>query len=143
LSSIREWADLKRELGLAADQKTFRVVWDSISDDPNVIAIQSRTVLQILISLARGVAVDEDDVEEGRTIDIASTPEEWGGLPLRVHSGRWPSRDAYVSVRYRGRSFWIEDTDVESKRTFAYLWMVFTVLDPEDTSGPGLVITTN
>jgi hypothetical protein len=39
------------------------------------------------------------------------------------------SNDAYVEVEYDNRWFWIADTDVQSKFTFACLMLLFSISD--------------
>jgi len=40
--------------------------------------------------------------------------------------------DAYVAVEYHGRWFWIPDTDIQSKYSFAFVMLLFSI------SGTGL-----
>jgi hypothetical protein len=35
--------------------------------------------------------------------------------------------DAYISLKYRGRWFYLDDTDIESKRTYALFEQIFAV----------------
>lgn len=46
---------------------------------------------------------------------------------VKIHSGSNPPAGAFVAVRYRGTSYWIDDDDYASKRTFTLL-MIFTSL---------------
>ena len=34
-----------------------------------------------------------------------------------------------VAARFRGTNFWLDDTDLESKRTFAFLQFVFSIVE--------------
>jgi hypothetical protein len=40
-----------------------------------------------------------------------------------------PPQDAYVAVQYDRRWFWIADTDIQSKNTFAIIMLLFSIAD--------------
>lgn len=46
---------------------------------------------------------------------------------VHIHSGPEAPAKAYASVRYNGTSYWIDDNDYASKRTFPLL-MIFISL---------------
>jgi hypothetical protein len=51
------------------------------------------------------------------------------GPPLRVVVTDTPPQDAYVAVQYDRRWFWIADTDIQSKNTFAIIMLLFSIAD--------------
>ena len=64
------------------------------------------------------------------TSDAAGQPFDWTlvtGNLLRVRSQRGRPADAAVTVRHRGRWFYIDDTDLDSKSTFALLGQLFAL----------------
>ena len=46
---------------------------------------------------------------------------------LQIVSGDKPPPEAYVAVPYKGRWFWIADTDIRSKYTFAFVMLLFSI----------------
>jgi hypothetical protein len=48
---------------------------------------------------------------------------------IRIHSAKNKPADAFVQVHYRDTWFWIDDTDLPSKRSFAQLMQAFTMAD--------------
>ncbi len=42
-------------------------------------------------------------------------------------------RDAFVSVEYRGRWFWVDDRDIASKRVISFIMLIFTLTDTGKT----------
>jgi hypothetical protein len=63
---------------------------------------------------------------------------------IRIHSGMSHPEDALVSIRYRNNWFWIDDTDLASKRMFSFLMMLFSLTETGDKSGaPIVTVPTN
>jgi len=48
---------------------------------------------------------------------------------VRVLSSKKKPVDAYVAVPYRDYWFWIDDLDLQSKRSFAFMMLLFTLSD--------------
>jgi hypothetical protein len=144
--ALRDLEEVKGILGLDPDAESYRVVWDVESSDPKKLAVQTRSIIQIMVALAAYVETPPGDVESGRAAPLDPIPEEnESGLRalLHVRSGANEPKDAYIAVPYRGGWFWIEDTDAFSKRTFAYLQMLLSVTESDEKGGAQLVITTN
>jgi hypothetical protein len=119
-------------LGLDADAREFRVVYGSFAADDKEIAILSRSMLQVMIDFASYIDVPESDVAEGRVYasqrESEETESEFPPL-IRVENGAASPDDAYVSVRYRDRWFWIDDRDYPSKRLFYFLMLLFSLTE--------------
>ena len=62
------------------------------------------------------------------------------GRLIRIHAAAGAPADAFVSVRYRNLWYWVDDRDLQSKRTFAFMMMLFTLSDP-GSNEPSPVIT--
>jgi hypothetical protein len=102
----------------------------------------TRSMLQIMLELGFFADVPASDVAEGRAAPNESTaaPEDAGPVPLRIASGDAPPKEAFVSVPYHGHWFWIPDTDIRSKSTFAAVMLLFSISDVGAKAG-GPVIT--
>ena len=48
---------------------------------------------------------------------------------IGILSGETAPSDAYVAVPYRGRWFWVVDTDIRSKTAFAFVMLLFSISD--------------
>jgi hypothetical protein len=46
-----------------------------------------------------------------------------------VHSSIEKPSDAFVTIRYRGYWFWIDDRDLPSKGVFSFLMLLFTLTE--------------
>jgi hypothetical protein len=94
------------------------------------LAVLSRSVSDILIDLAMGIDVPGRHVAAGRTVPTvrSSDAQDPRDRPLvRIHSGPNAPARAYAAVSYGDSTYWIDDDDFSSKRTFTLL-MVFMAL---------------
>ena len=134
---------VRRILGLAPDAREFKVVYGSVARNDKEIAILSRSMLEIIIELGSYVEVPEKHVSEGRTyeslLDQMDVSAEFGPL-IAISSDKSKPADDFIAVRYHDYWFWIEDTDLRSKRTFAFLWLLFSFTETGGTPVPLVTI---
>ena len=131
-------------LGLSPDAKEIRVVYGAFAADDREIAMLTRSMLQIMIELASYIDVPAKDIEQGRV--ASSSDKNTSDMPplIRIHSGTSHPEDALVSIRYRNNWFWIDDTDLASKRMFSFLMMLFSLTETGEKSGaPIVTVPTN
>ncbi|MFN6961203.1 MAG: hypothetical protein ACK4N6_03085 [Rhodocyclaceae bacterium] len=112
-------ARLKALLKLDPQRETFFLGFSAMRNGPDEIVLLTRTMQGIIGDLAAGVEVPEEDVATGRATKRKADAE----ILLRIKSGSEQPRDAYAATFYRNRWFWIDDTDLESKRMFRFLAM--------------------
>ena len=120
---LREVRDL---LGIEPGQGEFTVVYGQAPTQPGEFAMLTRSMLQILIDLGLYVDVPETDLREGR-VAPGMTLATAGTGQLRIMHSRERPADALALVPYRGGWFFVDDRDLESKRTFA-LTLLFSTL---------------
>jgi hypothetical protein len=72
---------------------------------------------------------------------VQRSEEQLGRFPalLSVRNGDKAPEDAYVAVRFRGRSFWIDDRDSASKRNLMFLMMAFSLTEGTPTQAAPVV----
>ncbi|MBI5520612.1 MAG: hypothetical protein HY916_11220 [Desulfovibrio sp.] len=123
-------AELKALLGLDPARNSFRVVDGHSNDEPGEIAVNCYSILQILTSLAIRVDVPEEDIKAGRaTPGLQAEPGRLNPLGARIRSGGEAPERAFASVRFRDRWFWVDDSDMSTKRLFSFILMAFTLTD--------------
>jgi hypothetical protein len=123
---------IKQALGLRADAKEARLVFGSLRQREDEIALLTRSIMEIMVELASGVDVPAQHLAEGRVRPGAAPELRTGrgaGPTIQVHSGDAPPRDAYVAVRYRNNWFWVDDRDLASKRMFTFLRMFSSIAE--------------
>jgi hypothetical protein len=97
---------------------------------------------------ASWIDVPDADISEGRVDAGRLGGSDAGALlaPLiRVHSGASKPDDAFVAVSYRDHWFWIDDRDIDSKKAFYFLMLMFSFSEQGDTgqAAPVFTIPTN
>jgi len=136
-------AEVRQLLGLSPGSTRFRVTYGSDAEDDANVAMLTRSVFEILMELARQIDVMPQDVEERRTIPTMTGADSPARL-IRVQTASDRPDDAFVTVRYRDRWFWIDDRDMFSKRTFAFLVVLFNLTDTGSSSAlPLLTVGAN
>ena len=84
----RELSEVRRMLGLAPDRRDFRVVFGAAAENPNEIAILSRSVIRILQELSAGVEVPPEHLCSGIAPPLGDT------VVARVTAARSSQRHA-------------------------------------------------
>jgi hypothetical protein len=143
--TLAELRQVEDELQLDPGVAQWRIVWETGGVDPSTLALQTRTVGQVLVDLASYVEVPDEHVRRG--VVEASSVISGGDRPaetlLRIHSGPTRPLESYVAVEYLDTWFWIDIDDMQSKRTFTYVLLLLTITEAGSTSTPQLTISTN
>lgn len=97
------------------------------------IGIMTRSLLSTMYYLSLGVQVPNRDIDAGT---VALTHNEDGSIfnwdevigdLFQVQWSRHYPQNAFLAVSYRGNWFYIDDSDVNSKRTFTLLQQVYNL----------------
>lgn len=134
-------AELKTLLHIPPTLARVRVVFGIEAIEPELIALRTRSLMQMLTVLGTGVQIPEEHLADGRALAVGGVPApQW----LTVHSGCKRPDAAFVSVPYEGTWFWIARDDLASKATLSVVTMLFSYLDNSGRqSAPVLTIPTN
>lgn len=130
---IRETGrELRNLLRLNQETQEFKLVYGSVAANDQEIAVRTRSLLQILNTMATQVEVPDQDIAEGRAtpgLSQAKGDFPWQTRLVRIRSSAEPPTDAFVAVPYRDSWFWIDDRDLRTKRVFSFLMLLFTLAD--------------
>ncbi len=135
-------AEIRGILGLKRGARELRILYGSYSGKSDEIALMTRSMLQVMLELAATVQVPEADVGESRAAPglVATQPSGAAGPPpVAILCGDSAPKDAYVAVEYRGRWFWIPDTDIQSKYSFGFVMLLFSISGTGAESGAPVV----
>ena len=123
--------EMRRALGLDPQANEFRVVYGAIPRDDKEIAILTRSILEVLVDISTDIEVPSTDVQEKRVSPTFAETVAGEQMPplIRIRNSADKPEDAYASVTYRNSYFWIDDRDLKSKKIFAFLMFVFTLVE--------------
>jgi hypothetical protein len=124
-------AELRRLLRLSPDATEFKVVSAPLPSSNTEVAVMTRSIIGILQNMAAEVEVPPADLAQHRAVPGFEAGRTMPGIVpmIRIHSAKNKPADAFVQVHYRDTWFWIDDTDLPSKRSFAQLMQAFTMAD--------------
>ncbi len=133
-------AELKQLLGIPAGTDRLKVVFGTYDPEPGVIAIRTRSLMQILSTLGIGVRIPPEHLADGGVIPVDASQAPRG---FAVHSGKKKPDHPFVAVPYDGQWFWIDRRDLASKTTLAAVTVLFNFLEGGEKVSPVLTIPTN
>jgi len=133
--------ELSELLGLDPEAREARVNYGLIPGSDDEIAMQTRSMLQIMILLATKIDVPPEHIAEGRTIPALSAGGQAPGYSklMNVHYSKERPADAFTAVKYRDYWYWVDDRDFRTKRTFAFLMILFSLTETGGKEGLPLV----
>ncbi len=129
--TLSEMRELRQLLKLDPDTAEFTLVFGGTAAHDKELAVLTRSLLQIMMTMAAQAEVPAEDIQEGRATpglqrgDEAATPRSL----VRIRCSKGKPSDASVAVQYRNQWYWIDDRDLRSKRAFAFMLMLFTLAD--------------
>ncbi len=136
----QEVARVRDLLGIERSPE-FNLVYGATARNDTEIALLTRSMLEILLDFSNCVEVPPEHIAQGRAFPGYVRSSAGGPRRLAtIHSGASAPDDAYAAVRYRNTWYWVDDTDMNSKRAFAFM-MVFFSLAETGTSAPAPVLT--
>ena len=139
IAEVEEFLRLLELQGNPAQESTIRIqVALGVRDGNfNGLAVQTRSVAEIMVNVAASIEVPGEHVNEG-LVEVRSVPPEDSGTLgpiLRIHSSRSTPRQANVAMQHRGWWYYVDDTDLASKRAFLLIQMLFQTRLSEATRG--------
>lgn len=127
-------------LGLPGDTNEFEITYGLVPREPRGVAVISRSMMEIMLQLGFGIDVPAAHAASGLVLPSQAEPGDAQTKPLvRIHSGKQAPTDPYASVSYKGYWYWIDDSDVASKRTFTFLMILFSLAETGQSAAAPIV----
>ena len=139
-AAAAELADL---LGIRQNAAEYTISFGEVARNDTELAMLTRSTLAIMLELSGQVRAPAVHVEEGRTVPSLADRNHAADAEKRrlvdIRSSIDKPEDAFVAVKYRDYWFWIDDRDFKSKRSFAYLMLLFSLTESGGKEGLPLV----
>jgi hypothetical protein len=131
---VAEAAHFREALHLEPERNDYRLVYGSLPSAPDEIAIQTRSMLQVMLEVAALMDVPPEDITDGRATPGATAVQQVAGAlkELRIRTSKGEPDDPFVSARYHDNWYYIDDTDLRSKGVFSFLMLMFTLADTSE-----------
>ena len=127
---LEKTAEIRRLLKLPEDQQKYTLTYSPVRGADNELAVNSRSMLQIMGAFASYLDVPETHLREHRAMPaFENVAEQDRRDAVRIHSGAEKPADASSAVQHRGHWFWIDDGDLQSKRALIAVVYLFTLAD--------------
>ena len=127
LEDVRRLAEL---LGLEPGATEIEIVYGLAPRGGQQVAMITRSMLEIILDMGTGIDLPAGHGTSGRVLPGLWRPGDAKAAPLvEIRSGTSVPETTYASVPYKGHWYWIEDTDLASKRTFTFLLILFSLAE--------------
>jgi hypothetical protein len=137
---IAKTAEIRRILHLTGPGRNYQVRYGGWSGRADEVAMVTRSMLQVMLELGVLAQVPEADIAGGKATPGSVRSPAAEQLPLlNISGGSAPPPEAYVSIQYKGRWFWIADEDIRSKSIFTGVMLLFSISDVGVRSAPPVV----
>lgn len=131
---VEKAAEIRRLLKLPAGVDKYALTYSPMRGQSNELAVNSRSMVQIMQIFAGYVDVPDLHVKEHRaTVAFENANPGTRHQSLLIHSGKNKPDDAFAAVRYRNHWFWIEDGDLATKRVMTAIMFLFTLAETGDS----------
>lgn len=133
-------AEIRRLLKLPAEGQKYTLTYSPVRGAENELAVNSRSMLQIMGAFASYLDVPEAHLKDHSAIPaFENTDPEQRRNDVQIHSGTERPKDAFAAVHYRGYWFWIDEGDWRTKRALTAVMFFFTLADTGDAGKLPLV----
>ncbi len=137
---VEKGAEIRRLLKLSTDSQKFILSYSPVRGADNELAVNSRSMLQIIGAFASYI-----DVPEAHLKDHSASPsfeKTAPGTPqhvVRIYSGKDKPAHALTAVQYRDYWFWVDNGDWQTKRALTAVMFFFTLAETGETGKLPLV----
>jgi len=128
-------------LGLGGESTDFEVAFGLFPRSENQVAIVTRSMMEIMVQLGFGIDLPPADVASGKVLPGKWQAGDTEGKPLvHIKSGPEEPAESYAAVKYKSNWYWIDETDIASKRAFTFLMILFSLAETGQ-GAPAPVVT--
>jgi hypothetical protein len=127
-------AEVRRLLKLSPDAQKFSLTYSPVRGTDNELAVNSRSMLQIMAAFASYLEVPEAHRRDRSALPgFETSAAESREMGVRIHSGKDKPSTAFAAVRYRDHWFWVDESDWQTKRALTAVMFFFTLAETGGT----------
>ncbi len=132
--TLEKAAEIRRLLNLSPTGQKFALVYSPVPGAEGELAVNSRSMLQIMQAFASFIEVPAADLQEQRAVPGAGNlAHEDARRAVSIRSSKEKPANAFAAVHYRDQWFWIDDRDLRSKRALTAVVFFFTLAETGGT----------
>ncbi len=137
---LEKEAEIRRLLKLPAEGTKYTIVYSPVRGADNELAVNSRSMLQIMAAFSSYLDVPEADLKDHRAVPgfEQAAPGNRGDVAC-IHSGKAKPAHAFAAVHYRDYWFWVDDSDLLTKRALTTVMFLFTLAETGEAAKLPLV----
>jgi len=137
---VEKGAEIRRLLKLPLEAQRFTLTYSPVRGGENELAVNSRSMLQIMGAFSTYLEVPEAHVTDHSAVPaFGNAPSGTRQDPVCIHSGKDKPAHAFAAVHYREHWFWVDDGDWKTKRAFTAVMFFFTLAETGDAGKIPLV----
>jgi hypothetical protein len=123
-------AEIRRLLKMSPDREKFLLTYSPARGADDELAVNSRSILQMMQAFASRLDVPEDHLKDHSAWPSPDAPTEPGRQQtMRILSGKQKPASSFAAVRYRDHWFWVDNGDLQTKRSLSVLVFFFTLAE--------------
>jgi hypothetical protein len=127
---LEKASEIRQLLKLSAQGEKYTLVYSPVRGADNELAVNSRSMLQIMSAFASYVDLPEAHLREHSALTAFETSAPANRQDVvRIHSGNSKPAHAYAYVHYREHWFWVDDGDWRTKRALTAVMFFFTLAE--------------
>jgi hypothetical protein len=126
-SESADLAFFRETMGLDPDTNQYEVVY-GVPMNHREIAIQTRSLIEMILELGSSIQVPISHIEDGRARHVPPLDDEQHYL-ISIQSGPDEPRDAFVKTRFDDHWFWIDKGAIYSKQTLTFMMFLSSVAE--------------
>jgi hypothetical protein len=123
-------------LKLSPDASEFELSYGFLAQSDMELVCLSRSILQIMVELSAYIRIPAAHKESGICATSTVNPDNESFVIL---SSSAEPQEVAVKVFYRDHWYYIRDSDLESKRIFGFMMLLFSLTESGETVGLPLV----
>jgi len=127
---VAKASEIRRLLKLPAAGQKYALTYSPIRGAENELAVNSRSMLQIMGAFASYLDVPEAHLQDHSAVPAFENAALESRVDrVRIHSGKDKPAHSFAAIHYRGHWFWIDDGDWPTKRALTAVMFFFTLAE--------------